>query len=282
MFTRIKTEILKYFRQESFAERSNRMLTGGIYCALAATVYILVSSVINVIIYPDLHLGINWTGLFISWLEVGLVLALAGAIIGWFTEDHEGVVWGGVLLAVLIFVGNLLVALISGRSATLMGQSLLLTAIPLIGAGILIAFVIRMPIKRHLRAQQQGEPGKRRKQYVQLTLQVILVGLVIGIFSLFGTSSLATLRSMNKTLQEYTTDPLIEQRFPYEKVPALKDHFGMDYSLYVHTSTLKTGTMDITIHYKDGYSVSCLVPLLESNGQLLLDTCNEGTSVRSP
>src|SRR4030042_6782268 len=173
--------------------------------------YILLSSVINVIVYPDLHLGINWTGLFISWLEVGLVLALAGAIIGWFTEDHEGVVWGGVLLAVLIFVGNLLVALLSGRSAKLMGQSLLLTAIPLIGAGILIAFVIRMPIKRHMRARQQVEPGTRRKQYVQLTLLVILVGLVVGIFSLFGTSSLASIRSMNKTLQEFATDPLIDQ-----------------------------------------------------------------------
>src|SRR4030042_1357622 len=169
MFTRIKTEILKYLQQETFAERSNRLLPSAFYCALAATVYILVSSVINVIVYPNLHLGINWTGLFISWLEVGLVLALAGAIIGWFTEDHEGVVWGGVLLAVLIFVGNLLVALISGCNATLMGQSLLLTAIPLLGAGILIAFVIRMPIKRHLRAKQQVEPGMRRKQYVQLT-----------------------------------------------------------------------------------------------------------------
>ncbi len=258
------------------------MLVGAIYCALAATVYILVSSVINVIVYPDVHLGINWTGLIISWLEVGLVLALAGAIIGWFTEDHEGVVWGGVLLAVLIFVGNLLVALINGRSAKLMGQSLLLTAIPLIGAGILIAFVIRMPIKRHMRVKQLVEPGKRRKQYIQLTLLVILVGLIVGIFSLFGTASLATLRSMNKTLQEYATDPLIEQRFPYQNVPALKEHFGKDYSLYVHTSTLMTDSMDITIHFKDGYSVSCLVPLLESNGQLLLDTCNEGSSVHPP
>jgi hypothetical protein len=137
-----------------------------------------------------------------------------------------------------------------------------------------------MPIKRHLHAAQQEKPEARRKQIRQLVTLVLLVGAVLGVFSLFGTSSLSTLRSMNKTLQGYATDPLIGLRFPYRNVPSLKDHFGMDYSLFVHTSTLMTGTIDITIHFKDGYSVTCLVPLLDANGQLLLDTCNEGTSVR--
>ena len=282
MFTRLKAEILKYFQQETLADRSKRMAAGAVYCALAATIYILVSSVINVIFYPDLHLAVNWAGLFVSWIEVGLILALAGAIVGWFTEDHEGVVWGGIVLAVLIFIGNLIAAKISGRSATLMGQSLLLTAIPLIGAGILIAWVIRMPIKRYMRAQQQTAAGIQRKQITQTTLIVCLVGFVFGVFALFGTSSLATLRSMNTTLQNYASDALIEQRFPYEKLPALKAHFGMNYSLYVRLSTIMTGSMDITIHFEDGYNVSCLVPQLESNGQLLLDVCNEGTSVRMP
>ena len=282
MFTRIKAEIIKYFQQETLADRSKRMAAGAVFCALAASIYILVSSVINVIFYPDLHLAVNWSGLLVNWIEVGLILALAGAIVGWFTEDHEGIVWGGVVLAVLIFIGNLIAAGISGRSATLMGQSLLLTAIPLIGAGILIAWVIRMPIKRYIHAQQQDATGIRRKQITQTTLIVCLVGLVFGVFALFGTSSLATLRSMNTTLQNYASDALIEQRFPYERLPALKAHFGMDYSLYVRLSTIMTGSMDITIHFADGYNVSCLVPQIETNGQLLLDVCNEGTSVRTP
>jgi len=282
MITRIKAGILKYFQQETLAERVHRMIPGAIYCALAATIYILVSAVINVIIYPDLHLAVYWIGLLISWIETGIVLALAGAIVGWFTEDHEGIVWGGVVLAVLIFIGNLVTALISGRSATLMGQSIFLTALPLIGAGILVAWVIRMAIKRFIQAKQQKTPESRRKQLVQLTLVVISVGLVVGVFSLFGTSSLATIRSMNTTLQNYTTDPLIDLRFPYEKVPALRSHFGMNYSLYVHTSTLMTGSLDITIHFEDGYNVTCLVPQLETNGQMLLDACVEGTHISSP
>jgi MFS family permease len=282
MITQIKTGILKYFQQETLAERIHRMLAGAIYCEIAATVYILVSSVINVIFFPGLHLAVYWIGLLTTWIEVGIALALAGAIVGWFTEDHEGIVWGGVVLAVLIFIGNLVVALISGRSATLMGQSIFLTAIPLIGAGILVAWVIRMAIKRHVQANQQKMAGDRRKQLVQLTLLVILVGLIVGVFSLFGTSSLSTLRSMNTTLQNYATDNLIDKRFPYDKVPALKSHFGMNYSLYVHLSTIMTGSMDITIHFEDGYNVTCLVPQLETNSQMLLDTCNEGTQVSSP
>ena len=54
------------------ADRIKRMAAGAVYCALAATIYILVSSLINVIFYQDLHLAVNWAGLLVIWIEVRL------------------------------------------------------------------------------------------------------------------------------------------------------------------------------------------------------------------
>jgi hypothetical protein len=282
MFKRISEKITHFYREETLAERSTRMLPGAMYAAIAVTIYLIVSSAINVIFFPNLHLAVNWSGLLLNCVELGIGMGLTGAIVGWFSEDHEGIVWGGVLLAMLILVGNLIASLISGRSSTLLGQSIIITILPLAIAGILLAWVIRMAIKRHIQAIKEEHPEIRRKLFVRLLFLVFLVGLIPGVFALFGSSSLSTVRSLNKILQGYATDPLLESRFPYENLPALKNHFGTGYSLYTHSSTLMTGSIEITIHFEDGYNVSCLVPLSSGNEQLLLNVCNEGTEVRSP
>jgi hypothetical protein len=281
MINWIKTETLKYYRQETLAERASRMLLGAEYSVIAISGYLLVSVIINAIFYPDLHLAVDWYGFFIHWVEFGIAMTLAGAIVGWFTENYEGIVWGGVLLVVLLLLGNLVTSLIGKESATLVGQSLI-TAIPLIGIGILLAWAIRAAINRHLYAKRQAKPEIRWKLLRQLIILVILVGSIPGVLSLFGTSSVYTLRSLNTNIQNYSTDPLIESRFPYEKVPGLKDHFGMRYSLFVRPSTTMVGSMDITIRFTDGYAITCLVPQLDKNEKMVLDSCNEGIKTYSP
>jgi hypothetical protein len=281
MINWIKTETLKYYRQETLAERASRMLLGAEYSVIAISGYLLVSVIINAIFYPDLHLSVDWYGFFIHWVEFGIAMTLAGAIVGWFTENYEGIVWGGVLLVVLLLLGNLVTSLIGKESATLVGQSLI-TAIPLIGIGILLAWAIRAAINRHLYAKRQAKPEIRWKLLRQLIILVILVGSIPGVLSLFGTSSVYTLRSLNTNIQNYSTDPLIESRFPYEKVPGLKDHFGMRYSLFVRPSTTMVGSMDITIRFTDGYAITCLVPQLDKNEKMVLDSCNEGIKTYSP
>jgi hypothetical protein len=75
---------------------------------------------------------------------------------------------------------------------------------------------------------------------------------------------------------------LNEWRFPYEKVPDLKDHLGMNYSLYARPSISMAGVMDITIRFEDGYTVTCIVPPTYGNDPMLLDVCNEGANIVFP
>ena len=280
MFKRIADSIVKTYRQETLAERRKRMVPGALYGVIAATVYVLVSSIVNVIFFPDLHLAVDWINFLIYWIEFSIVLVLAGAIVGWFTEEYMGIVGGGVVLTILILVGNLVASLMGRGSASLTLQSFI-TAIPLIGACILLAGAIRATINRHLHIKQMETSQIRRKLFVQLTTIVILIGLIPGVFSRFGLSTEYSIRTLNKSLQNFAADPYLEWRFPFAKVPALKDHLGMNYSLYVSTSTSVTGSLNVTIRFEDGYTVTCLVPI-DSGGEMLLEVCNEGTKIVSP
>jgi hypothetical protein len=279
MFKRIAESIKSTFRQETLAERGKRIKPGAIYGILAATVFVLVSAMINTVFFPDLHLGIDWGDLLTRWIEFDIAVAVAGAIVGWFTEDYMGVVWGGVVLTVLLLVGNLIASLVSS-SATLTALSIV-TALPLVGAGILLAGGIRMAVNRHLHIQQQESTVIRKKQSWQLIGIIILVGLIPGIFSRFGSSSVYAIRSINESLQKVAADPYYEYRFPLDEVPALKDHFGMSYKLYARTSTSEAGSMDISIRFQDGYTVTCLVPT-DSGSATFLHDCNEGTKLIAP
>jgi hypothetical protein len=175
------------------------------------------------------------------------------------TDTVEGVVWIGLILAALLMLGSMVLSLLSGTGNTLLGQSLI-TIIPVIGAGILLAWVIRMVVKRHSDIMALAEPKIRRKQLTQLVGIVLLVGLIPGVFSMFGSSSHHAIGSINNVLQNYATDKLIDSRFPYQQLAALKQHFGMDYTLYTHTSSAASGSLDITVRFMDGYRITCVVP----------------------
>jgi len=280
MFKRIAGTIIKSYRQETLAERGMRMVPGALYGVIATTVFVWVSSFINVIFFPDLHLGVDWISLLSRLVEFCLAMALAGAIVGWFTEEYMGIVGGGVVLTILLLVGNLVASLIGGGSTTMTVQSFI-TALPLVGAGILLAWAIRVAINRHLHIQQQEAPEVRRKLFVQLITIVFLVGLIPGVFSRFGISSEDAIRTLNKSLQNVATDSSLDVRFPIAKVPALKDHFGMNYTLFTRVSAIEAGAMDITIRFEDGYTVTCLVPT-ESGYATFLQVCNEGKKIAIP
>ena len=280
MFKQIADAIKISYHQETPAERWKRMLPGVLYGALTATVFVWVSSFINLLFFPDLHLAVNWVSLLTSWVEFGVALALAGAIVGWFTETYSGIVWGGLVLTILQFVWNMIASLMGGGSAALTLQSFI-TFLPLIAASVLLAGAMRVAINRQIFVNRQEDPVIRQRLFAQLIGIVLVVGLIPGVFSRYGTSSEATLRSLNQNLQGYATDPYFQWRYPFAKFPALKDHFGQDYRLYVYLSTYEAGSMDVTIRFEDGYSITCLVPT-DSGSGVFLQVCSEGTSLKTP
>jgi hypothetical protein len=280
MFRRIKKSFQNSLQEETIAERSARILAGALYGAFTATVYILTLFAINVLTIPEQHLAIDWVHLLTLWIGFGLGLALAGAIVGWFTEDYAGVVGGGVLMTILLLVGNLAIALINGENTSRLFQSVV-TAVPLVGAAVLVAGCLRLVIKRHLQNAQNKDPRQRRKLLASLIGIVFLVSLLPGVFSRYDTTVVKVFSALNTALQNGGTDPLLADHFSAAQLPGLKDHFGMEYKLYPRVSALSAGSLDITVRFKDGYVFTCVVPT-DAGGQTYFTSCNEGNKIASP
>ncbi len=279
MFKRISNSIKTSFQGETLAERSGRILPGALYGAIAATAYSITLTTINVISYPGLNLAIDWSRVLTYWIGFGLALALAGAIAGWFTESYMGIIGGGVVITALVLIGNLIVSIVSSSGAGMAAQSII-TTLPLIGAGILLAAALRFTINRHTTIQQEKKPSVRGKQMAGLIAIVIVVGWIPGFLSRFDKSTVNVIKAMNDGLTSAATDPTQQLRFSLPKIPGLKNHFGMNYRLYPRPSTLSTGSLELTVRFQDGYSFTCITPT-EGSTQVYFTDCNEGNVINS-
>jgi hypothetical protein len=280
MFQRIKKGIIYSFQEETLTERKARMVPGAFYGLFMATVYILSLSMVNVLTIPGLHLAIDWMHLFSYWIGFGFGLALSGVIVGWFTEDYAGVVTGGIVMTLLLLLGNLIVNLVTGENASLLFQSVV-TAIPLVGGAVLIAGGLRYIIRRHLQTAENKDPGQRRKLLSGLIGIVFLVSCLPGVFSRYDLSAIDVFKALNTALQNGASDSLAAGRFLPAQLPGLKTHFGMEFKVYPRISAFTTGALDITVRFKDSYSFSCVVPT-DAGEQTFFTSCNEGDKVAAP
>jgi hypothetical protein len=280
MYQRIRKRILYSLQEETVVERSARIIPGALFGVFAASVYILTLFLINVVTIPGLHLSIDWANLLTYWIGFGLGLGLSGAIVGWFTEDYAGVVSGGIVITLILLIGNLVISLLSGRNAGLLFQSVV-TAIPLIGGAILLAGGLRFVIKRQLQITENKDPGQRRKLMTSLIGIVFLVSFLPGAVSRYDTSAVDVFKALNTGLQKGGTDPNYAARFSLTQLPGLPKHFGTEYKIYTRISVLSAGSLDISVRFNDGYTFACVVPT-DNGEETFFTTCNEGAKVISP
>ncbi len=280
MFTRIKNSILTFFREETFKERSERMLPGAVIAIIAGTAYLLTSSTINVITLPALHLGLDWGRLLLNLVEYDLVLALMAALACWFSDDPAGAIGGGVVTIAAYLAYNWIVFRIRGGSPERMVQ-IFVTAIPLLIGAAVLCWIFRLAVARYLRLRQTEPSGKRSGQLAGWVALVIAAGIFLGFFSRFNQSAQAAILTMEQRLQAVAGDPSLTSQFPLAEFPDLQAHFGRRFTLYPRASASIPNALDVTIRYDDGYALTCLVPTTDPYVQYFAQ-CFRGNDVNLP
>ena len=266
----------KFFQQESLSRRSERMVPAAVYGALVATIYTLTLSLVNVYTFPKLPLGMDWARVLGIWFGLGVAFASCGVIAGWFTEEYEGIVGGGVIITVLLVIIFLISSNISTSTST---AQTIVTTLPLIGVAMLAAWGLRWVARRHSEIMKKEKPELRKKLLTRHILMVALIGFVPGILGRMDSPAEHTISQLHELLQAAPSDPSVLPRLPLKQVPALKDHFGVDYLLYVRQSKLSVGTLDVTVRFKDGFTMTCSLPV--SNGMSFITQCNEGNEMQT-
>ncbi len=261
----------KALQQENLAARGERMLPAALYGALAATAFVLANSLVNVYSFPNLPLGIDWAHLIGTWAGFSAAFALAGILAGWFTEEYQGVVAGGAIIAALLAVAFFFQMGAEGDAALTL-QSILM-AIPLVGVSMLAAGALRWSARRHNEIISKNSTDSRPKRLAGHILVVTAAGLLIGILGRLDLPAEQTLTKFHTYLQAASSDPSVWVQLPVKQVPALPEHFGSDYRFYARRSAFALGSLDLTVRFADGFVLECLFPVGSMN---FFTNCWEG------
>jgi hypothetical protein len=247
------------------------MIPAAIYGALIATIYTLTLSFVNVYTFPSLPLGMDWARMLSTWIGLSVLFALCGAIAAWFTEEYEGIVGGGLIITVLLTIIFLISS--GAQNGTMPVQSLIM-ALPLFGVDMLAAWGLRWAARIHLEIRNKEKPELRQKRLTRHVLTIALVGLIPGILGRMDPPVVRSISQLHELLQAAPNDPSVWPHLPLRQVPELQNHFGVAYTFYAHQSTRTIGALDVTIRFKDGYVITCSLPV--SGGTSFITQCNEG------
>jgi len=259
----------KSFQDETLPERSLRMIPAVLCSVLIVSIYTWTFFLINIYTFPNLPLGMDWPRLFGMWFGFSAGLATLGAIATWFTEEHTGMVGGGIvftlmMVVVFVFASNV------GNSPIFQA---LIMAVPLMGINMFGAWGLRRMSRQYREAVDLQDQNSRRKALAKFMRTTILLGLIPGMLGRMGSADVRALSQLHELLQAAPTDPTVWTRLPVRQVPSLPEHFGVPYVMYPRQSVFVAGALDVIVQFNDGFTLSCVLPTVSNTAFITL--CND-------
>lgn len=230
-------------------QKIRRAMVGALYGLLAGTAFVSISAFIDLVLYPDLPLGVDWSLFASRWALIGLGIALIGALTCFFSETWAGLLAGAVTASLLALTSALF---FSPITAALKLVVLIFTLVPAAAMSLPIAWILRRLAESHALALHLEQTAAR---IARLVLIAVVLGAGFGYFAKMSRREVSALRFMHETLQTMEESPKPQLR----DLPGLSEHAGMEYRLFQKDSEVSTEGFDVRAEYKDGYIVQCVV-----------------------
>lgn len=254
-------------KEEPLALRRPRMLGGIIYGFLAGIAFGLTVGTVNALLFPDLPIMIEWVPAITTGVILGFVLALIGALTGWFAERVVGIGIGALATAI-VGLGVQLFVVGVGAIGILM---LVFLSLPISVISLPIALAMRGMSDRRVRILAEVEqPWKRVGALSLLVVGALILGILPGTFQRMGIREERSARLVHAALQMSPTDPEQARKLPVNTMPGLKEHLGQPYRLKVTPSKISSVGYDVHVLYDDGFAMTCvtvaysLIPYMRS------------------
>ena len=224
-----------------------RAMVGALYGLLTGTAFVLMSVFIDMLLHPNLPLGVDWTLTSTRWVLIGLGLALIGALTCLFNETWAGLLAGAVAAGLLALTSALF---LSPTNAALKVMVVLFTLAPIAVMSLPIAWTLRRLAERHAVAAYSERPIAR---IALLMLIAVAVGAASGYFMKMPQDAATAVDYLHETLQSTNETEEISA------VPGFQEHTGMQYKLFQKASEASTEGYDVRAKYEDGYTLQCTV-----------------------
>jgi MFS family permease len=240
--------------------RRQRITFAAISGFAAGTICALVSSFINVWLYPDLPVYVAWLQVFGSWL----ILAGAAAVFaGVAANQPDG--WVGVVQAAFgMAVTALVVALAPAITLnTLVFYLVIMFAlsIPITAIFSPVAFLFLWLARRFVEVREAGVQRGWKVLTVNIIF-IIMLGFLPGLYSKFSKRAEQAVRMTHALFQEAAqAGSAGEYPSQLAVTDGFTEHRDQAYAFSQVDSVSSAVGVDVTAHYADGYAISCTVVL---------------------
>jgi hypothetical protein len=229
-----------------------RAIVGALYGLLAGTAFVLMSAFIDILLHPNLPLGVDWTLLSTRWLLIGLGLTLIGALTCLFTETWAGLLAGAVAAGLLALSSALF---LSPTTTALKIMVVLFTLAPIAVMSLPIAWILRRLAERHAMALY-SERSVARIAFLMLTAMAL--GAAGGYFMKMHPDAATAVRYLHNALQSADMNESQDIN-DISQTPGFQEHARMSYKLFQKPSEASTEGYDVRAEYEDGYTLQCTV-----------------------
>lgn len=226
-----------------------RAIVGGLYGLLTGTAFVLMSAFIDVLLHPNLPLGVDWTLLSTRWILIGLGLALIGAMTCLFNETWAGLLAGAITAALLALTSALFV---SATNTALKVMVLVFTLAPIAVMSLPIAWILRRLAEGHASALYAERSIAR---IALLVLMAVALGAAGGYFMKMPQDAATAMNYLHEALQSAN----VNESQDVSKTPGFQEHARMPYKLFQKPSETSTEGYDVRAEYEDGYTLQCTV-----------------------
>lgn len=242
--------------------RRMRAALGALYGLLGGSAFALIASFVDVLRYPDLPLGVDWSLLGMRWSVIGLGLALVGAVASWWGESWYGL-GSGALAAGILALGS---ALYTSQSSTGLRLMVLLFALlPVAVLALPIVLLLRWLAERHVDSLSMKQSTMR---IVRLVLIILVLGAVGGSFLKMSPRAATATRYVHNLFQLGNNQKILA-------IEGVSQRVDQPYHLFQSKSKTSTEGFTVRVAYKDGYVVNCEVVLYPGRDPRLA-SCQSG------
>lgn len=225
------------------------VLVGAGYGLLGGISFVLMWAFVDIWLYPDLPIGVNWPQVAAQCAFFGLAFALIGAVTCLFSERWLGVAAGAVVTGLLALASALY---ISSTGTGLKLILILFTLAPVAIMSLPIAWTIRRLADKHAEAMDLSWSWAR---IMVLVIIAVALSAGAGYFMRMPPRAVLAMRLVHDRLQ-----PASEERGEVaNQLPDLQEHALIPYNLFEEPSDESTEGFDIRAEYEDGYTVQCVV-----------------------
>lgn len=234
-------------------EKLQRVLFAALSGFIAGTIATLASSYINIWLFPDLPLHLDWSRIFIAWILWAVVGGLLAGISGFSAEG-----WKSILLSAVSMTSTILLlsSMQSSENTNLKIVAFVGLLFPISAMVLPLAIIFFWLARRFIRAVSE-RGWARNKLFLVNFIVILALGMVPGLYAKMNARAERGVRIVHGILQD-APGTIHEELL---KTEGFSEHADQPYTLSQTDSAYSTVGVDVTAHYEDGYTIICTVVL---------------------